>query len=234
MRRRLALVLLLAFIGAVLFFLIFPNLDIAVERPFFKAKGLFLLVRSPFGDWVHFTGVPQMVRLTIIVAGVAAVSAFFGRRLFGLSLADAVFILAVFAIGPGLLANAVLKDHSGRPRPEDSAVFGGRFPYAAPLAFDGACPRNCSFVAGDPSAAFALLAPACLLPGRWRRRGILGAFFLGAAVGLVRMLQGGHYFSDVIFAGLVVAATTLALHWALFRADGAPRFQPPAWARLRF
>ena len=234
MRRRLALALLIVFVVATLVFSVFPDLDIAVERSFVRADGLFLLMGSPVFDWVHGTGVPQMVRLVIVVAVMAAVTAFFGWRFLGISFAGAIFILAVFAIGPGLLANAVLKDHSGRPRPEDSAQFGGQFAYAAPFAFDGACPRNCSFVAGDPSAAFALLAPACLLPGRWRRRGIIGALLVGGAVGLIRMMQGGHYFSDVIFAGLVVAATTLALHWAMFRADGSPRFESPAWARLRF
>jgi len=56
-----------------------------------------------------------------------------------------------------------------------------------------------------------------------RRAGIAVALALGALLGLMRMLQGGHFLSDVIFSGIVVSATVLFLHWAMFTADDAPR-----------
>ena len=61
----------------------------------------------------------------------------------------ALFVFAVFIIGPGLLGNTLLKDHSGRPRPYQVREFGGSLDYVGPLAFNGTCARNCSFVSGE-------------------------------------------------------------------------------------
>ena len=65
----------------------------------------------------------------------------------------------------------------------------------------GNCPKNCSFVAGEPSSAFWTLAPAVLLPLPWRAIATAAALGFGAAVGLPRMTAGAHFFSDVVFAG---------------------------------
>ena len=70
---------------------------------------------------------------------------------------------------------------------------------------------------------FAFLAPALLLPARRRRIGIAASLLLGGSLGLLRMLMGGHFLSDVIFSALLVWATVLVLHSAMFQVDGAPR-----------
>jgi lipid A 4'-phosphatase len=222
-RGRLALGLLAATVASVVVFSLFPALDLGVARALMASDGLFLGQNSYPLNWLHENAVPWMVELCLAFFALALLARLFGRSIAGISRTEALFVIAVFALGPGLLANTLLKDHSGRPRPTDSQPFGGPWAYAAPLAFNGACPKNCSFVSGDAAAGFAFLAPAAILPRRWRRRGILGALTLGGAIGVMRMLQGGHFFGDVIFAGLLVAATTLALHWAMFRADGAAR-----------
>lgn len=223
MRGGLALALLAATAASILVFALFPDFDLLVARALLRSDGLFLGQNSQPLNWLHVNAVPWMVMLCLAFYGLALLARLFGWSLAGISRKEALFVIAVFALGPGLLANTLVKDHSGRPRPIDSRPFGGPLAYAAPLAFDGACTSNCSFVSGDAAAGFAFLAPAAVLPRRWRRRGILGALALGGAIGVVRMLQGGHYFSDVIFAGLLVAATALALHWAMFRAEGVPR-----------
>jgi lipid A 4'-phosphatase len=57
--------------------------------------------------------------------------------------------------------------------------------------------------------AFALAFPR----RRWRWLGLgLG---LGAAIGLVRILQGGHFLSDVVFSGVVNAMVFVLLYWVL-------------------
>jgi lipid A 4'-phosphatase len=70
---------------------------------------------------------------------------------------------------------------------------------------------------------FGFLAVALLLPVSRRNMGAMVAIALGAAIGVMRILQAGHFLSDVVFSGIVVAATVLALHWAMFHADGTPR-----------
>jgi len=225
-RRKLALALLAATAASIVVFSLFPELDLSVARALLRPDGLFLGQNSYLFNWLHEKAVPWMVKLCLAFFVLALLARLFGRSIAGISVKEALFVIAVFAIGPGLLANTLAKDHSGRPRPTDAQPFGGPFAYAAPFAFDGACPNNCSFVSGDAAAGFGFLAPAALLPRRWRKQGIVGALVLGVVVGLMRMLQGGHFLSDVIFAGLLVAATTLAIHWAIFRPRSRPRGGP--------
>jgi lipid A 4'-phosphatase len=221
-RRRGALVLLGAAGLAVALFLAEPRLDLAVARWTLAGKG-FLLDHWAVFAWLH-RWIGLLVGLCLGFFALAAIAARLGRSIAGLGPWHAAFVFALFILGPGLVANTLLKDHSGRPRPYQVREFGGPLDYVGPLAFDGACPRNCSFVSGDASAAFAYIGPALLLPRRRRAAGVAGAVLLGGGVGLMRMLQGGHFLADVIFAGLVVAATALALHWAIFREDGQPRW----------
>ena len=79
-----------------------------------------------------------------------------------------VLMLLTLALGPGVVANVVLKEHWGRPRPIDVTEFGGAEHFRPWWDPRGDCPKNCSFVAGEPSGAFWTLAPAALVPPPWR------------------------------------------------------------------
>src|SRR5690606_35107872 len=50
-----------------------------------------------------------------------------------------------------------------------------------------------------------------LAPGRRRALAVAGVTVLGALAGLGRMMQGGHFLSDVIFAGVFVYAVAWLL-----------------------
>jgi lipid A 4'-phosphatase len=222
MRRRAAFILLGATVLCVALFLLFPDLDLVVARRMLRADGHFLLFWIDPFIYVH-VAVQYLVPAAVVFFIVAAIAYGRGRKIWGITAWQALYVIAVFLIGPGLLVNTVVKDHSHRPRPGQTMEFGGDSPYARPFDFTGACAENCSFVAGDPAAGFAFLAVAFLLPARRRKAGVAGAILLGSAIGLMRMLQGSHFFSDVIFCGLLVSATALTFHWAMFRADGSPR-----------
>jgi lipid A 4'-phosphatase len=222
-RRRAALLLALVTAVALGLFLVFPELDLAVGRGMTASDGRFLLAGSRLFTILHLA-TPYWVGLCIGYFVAAALAQLIGRPIAGLGVWQALYVVAVFVIGPGLLANALLKEHSGRPRPQDVLQFQGSYVYAAPFAFDGACEHNCSFVAGEPSAAFALVGPALLLAPRWRRAGMAGALIFGVLIGLLRMYQGGHFLSDVVFAGILSVATALGLHWLMFDAKGRPRW----------
>jgi lipid A 4'-phosphatase len=126
-------------------------------------------------------------------------------------------ILLTFLIGPGLLANAVLKDHWARPRPAQIIEFGGKQTFKPWWDPRGSCRKNCSFVAGEPSAGFALLAIAVLAPLAWRLPAIAFALGFGLFVGALRIAAGGHFVSDVIFAGVLTAVVVWILHGFIYR-----------------
>jgi len=130
---------------------------------------------------------------------------------------SALFLIVTLALGPGLLANVILKEYWGRSRPIYVTQFHStdRFiPWWNPR---GDCPSNCSFIAGEPSGAFWTLAPAALAPPQWRALAYGGALAFGAAVGFLRIAGGGHFFTDVIFAGVFIFLLIWVTHGLLFR-----------------
>ncbi len=113
----------------------------------------------------------------------------------------AIFLIATLALAPGLVVNLVLKDYWGRPRPVDVTEFGGKEHFVPWWDPRGDCEKNCSFVSGDVSGAFWSLAPAALAPAPWRPLAYAAALTFGSAMGVMRMMAGGHFLSDVFFAG---------------------------------
>jgi lipid A 4'-phosphatase len=129
----------------------------------------------------------------------------------------AVFLLLSLALGPGILANAVLKDHWGRVRPIDVAEFGGTGRFTPWWDPRGACRANCSFIGGEPSGAFWTVAPAALTPPQWRPLAYAAALAFGAGVGTLRIAAGGHFFTDVAFAGVFMFLVAWTLYGLIYR-----------------
>jgi lipid A 4'-phosphatase len=127
----------------------------------------------------------------------------------------AVLMLVSFALGPGLLVNGILKDHWARPRP--NSVFSGDWEFKPWWDPRGACDGNCSFVSGEASSAFWLLAPAAMAPAPWTVPAIAAATAFGAAVGGARIVTGGHFLSDVLFAGVFTALVIWLCHGWIYR-----------------
>ena len=107
------------------------------------------------------------------------------------------------AIGPGLIVNLGFKDHWGRPRPYQTQDFNGPTHSNPGTTTDGACKRNCSFVSGEASTGFWMVAPASVLPPPWRGPAIVAALAFGFGASLLRLAFGGHYLSDVLLGGLI-------------------------------
>lgn len=215
--KRVFLVLLLATVTCAALFLAFPGIDLAVEHGVLRrSDGGFRLDGVGWARLVN-RGVPWLMIALAVGMALIAVAALRRRAVCGLGLRQIGYVAAVFLLGPALLANAVLKDHLGRARPRDVLAGAGAVAFTPPFVPSQACPRNCSFPAGDASAGFAFLGLALVLPRGRRLAGVAGAVALGSFLGAVRMLQGAHYFSDVIFAGLLMALVAVGLHLLWFR-----------------
>jgi lipid A 4'-phosphatase len=217
MNRTGLLIALAIAVVAGLIFGLYPQLDLIVAERFFDPVA---------GQWAAI-GLPQTRARTIVswlIALIAApaVVAFplklvFPRRPLILPGRAAVLMIVTLALGPGLLANIILKDNWGRPRPIDVTAFHGTEPFVPWWDPRGQCPKNCSFVAGEPSGAFWTLAPAALAPPHWRTLAYGAALAFGAGIGLLRMAGGGHFFSDVVFAGVLTFLLIWLVHGLLYR-----------------
>jgi lipid A 4'-phosphatase len=203
-----------------LLFLFVPGIDLAASRLFYLPGEGFPLVGWAPLRLVEGT-IPWLTKLivAVVVLG-AAWLAVTGRALWRLDRKALVFIVAATALGPGLIANTVLKDHWGRARPHQIEEFGGTRQFTpAPLPASQ-CQRNCAFVSGHAALGFSLTSFAMLLPsGRRRRVALAAALGFGALVGLARIAIGHHFLSDVVYAGLIVFATNWLLHRAIVKHD---------------
>jgi lipid A 4'-phosphatase len=142
----------------------------------------------------------------------------------------ALALSLMMVIGPGLIVNALLKDHWGRPRPKQTEEFGGTQsfrPYYLPN-FSEETNGLKSFPCGHCSMGFYFFSLA-LVGRQYGKRwvfftGLFLAIFLGVALSIARMLQGGHYLSDVLMSGLLMWLTAVAIDKALFdREDSSPQ-----------
>ncbi len=205
-------------IGALLLFA--PGIDLAASRLFYvPGEGFALVGWAP----LRFVegAIPWITKLIVLVAVLgAAWLALTGRPLWRLDGKALVFIVAATAIGPGLIANTLLKDHWGRARPHQTEEFGGTRRFTpAPLPASE-CERNCAFVSGHAALGFSLASFALLLPfGPRRRIALTAALGFGALVGLGRIAVGHHFLSDVVYAGLIVFATSWLLYKGIVARD---------------
>ena len=129
----------------------------------------------------------------------------------------AIFLIGTLALGPGVLANGILKDHWARMRPADITQLGGTYPFTPWWDPRGPCTENCSFIAGEPSGAFWTLAPAALAPPQWRPLAYAAALLFGTALGALRIAGGAHFFSDVVFAGVLIFLLIWTMYGLIYR-----------------
>jgi membrane-associated PAP2 superfamily phosphatase len=216
-RTGLVLALVVAIVVGVLFG-VYPRLDLAISAFFYDPhSGLFRVNVQP---WVLHSrdGARYLVALIAAPAFLAIVGKLLlpHRRMLVRGRA-ALFLILTLALGPGVLTNVILKDNWPRARPIDVKELGGTDRFTPWWDPRGDCPANCSFIAGEPSGAFWTLAAAALAPPQWRMAAYAGALTFGAAVGALRIAAGGHFFTDVAFAGVFTFLLIWLLHGLIFR-----------------
>jgi membrane-associated PAP2 superfamily phosphatase len=203
--------------GVGVVFGLFPNLDLALSRLVFDKINPGFARAGPVMDWVR-DGSMGLVALIAAPAFVApVVKLLLPRRPLLIPARAALFLIATLLLAPGLVTNIVLKDYWGRPRPVAIAQFGGGEPFVPWWDPRGPCRNNCSFVAGEPSGAFWTMAAATLAPAPWRPLAYGAAVGFGLGVGFIRMTLGGHFFTDVVFAGVLTFLVIWLVHGAIYR-----------------
>jgi lipid A 4'-phosphatase len=207
-------------------FLATSEIDLAVARLFYAPETGFVGRRL---GWVEALRQAFVVLYfgTIALCLVGLGLIWRGRpQWLGLGKAHWLFLAACLAAGPGLVANLILKDQWGRARPSQVVEFGGTRAFTPPLLIANQCRRNCSFVSGEASSTFVTLYAAAALLPQWSVALVVGGTVGGLATGLIRMAQGAHFLSDIIFAGVFMALTVLVLRPLILRdRQGVP--DPP-------
>ena len=197
--------------GAGAVFLAAPDIDLAVARLFYVPDVGFVGQRLAWVEALRWAFIVLYFgTIALCLTGLGMV--WRGRpRWLRLGRTEWLFLAACLAAGPGLVANLILKDQWGRARPRQVVEFGGSKAFTPALVPSDQCPRNCSFVSGEASSTFVTFYAAAALVPQWSVALVIAGTAGGLVTGLIRMSQGAHFLSDVVFAGVFMALTVLAL-----------------------
>jgi len=184
--------------------------DLAVSAPF-CIEG-----KWPIGylfPWQALYRLDRIPAVALAVFGLAACAASFFRGDLRHWRRAGLFLVLLLALGPGLMVNAVFKDHWGRPRPREIVQFGGQKQFLHPWQ-KGEDGNGRSFPSGHASAAFYMTAPFFIYRRRNKRlaRGwLLAGLCFGVLMSVARITQGGHFLSDSLWSWGMVYLCALFL-----------------------
>ena len=185
------------------FFQYESNIDLLITQHFYLSQNTFFLETQ---TWANMSRTVLYASMWCVVG---IIGFLFALRLVRphlnfIPIKSLVYTLSVLILVPVILINGVFKDNFGRPRPRDITEFAGVKIFQPAWSISQQCSTNCSFVCGDSSAAFCFWL---FLPFFKRRRYKLAygtlVFLVGAFYGYIRIGQGAHFFSDVIFSVLL-------------------------------
>jgi len=183
------------------------TLDLAVARLFYHPEN----PADPWFEqndvlWEFFYRAAPWLTAVLLLGSLTVLCASLLKEHYQKYRAPAIFVFLVVALGPGLFVNAVFKPYWGRPRPREVVELGGKHEYR-PFYSPAVGAPGKSFPCGHCSVAFSFGAGWWLLR---RRRpvlaasGLAGSIAFGTMMGVGRIAAGGHFLSDVVWAGLIV------------------------------
>lgn len=202
---------------ALVIFISKPAIDIAVSNLFFAPQSGFWLDQSSlFAELrsLYLQGV-YSVLLSAVALWYLSLRL---RQEVKISPAVWGFVVTAIIVGPGLITNSIFKEHWGRARPANIDTFGGEASFTLPFRLADECARNCSFVSGEGSAIAMVLFLFIALAWPHLRNARKPVMILAcgiAAFGIaMRVMMGRHFFSDTIFAVLIMAVVAIVLYRA--------------------
>jgi lipid A 4'-phosphatase len=215
---------------------IFANgaLDIAAARAFFRPDAADHWPLAREFPWLLLYKAASWITASLVVAGLGAFALSFARKRRHWR-GPATLVLLSTVIGPGLIGNAVLKDHWQHPRPRDLIALGGALHYV-PSPLIGR-QGGASFPCGHCTVGF-LYGIGWWI---WRRRrprwaaaSLATGLLAGTLLGIGRMAAGAHFLSDAIWSALLAYGVTHILSRHLLQPDEvgvdvSP--QEPEWRR---
>ncbi len=175
----------------------FTDLDIVISSFFYKNGWIY--GEQPIWHLLYHYGIFPGLFLAITSLLFFCLS-WFKQSFFHWKLPTAIILLTLL-LGPGLLVNVIGKGYWGRPRPRDITVFNGSEPFHR-WTQPGIPGKGKSFPSGHPSVGY-LFCVFFFLESKSKRRWLWLSFGIGfgTIMGMARIIQGGHFASDVLWSG---------------------------------
>ena len=195
------------------------NLDIKVQKLFYQpdSDSGWYLKNHPFWQFGYHYGTLPAILLTF-GALIAFILSWIKPKLKNLRRYFLLIILTLI-IGPGLLVNAMFKDHWGRPRPRQVQEFGGNWEFKE-IWERGTPGKGKSFPCGHCSMGFFFITLYYCFKRKHKVLAYASFAFsiaLGMFIGFARISQGGHFLSDVVWSWGLTFLTATALYYFVLK-----------------
>lgn len=217
-----------------------PQVDVWFSQRYWTPGGGFFHARNPL-VLAFYDYTPALGHALLALAALLAVAApwlarhalrrsrpDWAQRLTGRWRRTAIGVVLVAVLSSGLAVELGLKNTIGRPRPVQTTEFGGQERFLPVFQVGQHPDRHRSFVSGHAAAGFTLISLGLFATPAWRRRWFLAGLVAGSAVGLGRIMQGGHYLSDVVFSFYVVWISCELVAFGMRRFDRRHRPTSPS------
>ena len=215
-------ILIIISIILAIIFRCFPIIDLYVSSLFYNTESGFAYKDLLISD-IFYRGVIYLANIIIISSlTLLVVKLILRDKLKFVKLRSILFIVITLALGPGLLVNAILKENVGRARPHYVTEFGSAQEFTPAFVIANECETNCSFVSGHASFGFFLMSFAFLITNK-RKRFVawLLLLILASYTAFSRVMDGAHFLSDIVFAGIFTYLTIKLVYEFLYINDDA-------------
>lgn len=194
---------------------LFRDIDLSLSRRFYN-DGQFVWQDNAVAK-VMGKGIPEvLVGIAVVIFIIWLAGKSRHKDYLGINTKVMLLTSGTMFLGPILIINGIFKSFWGRARPRDVVQFGGDKLFTPPLEISDQCQWDCSFMSGHTAVAFWTLSLALLAPRKYRSLAISVVLIFGTAMAVVRIGQGAHFFSDVLFSALVNIALVLWVYKRLF------------------
>jgi len=203
--------LALGFFAISIIFYIRPLLDIEVMKFFYQEGVGFVHAHNSAVKYL-FRAVPILTIAYVVIIIAKTIYISIKDRTNFKKIFLHITVLLSLAVGSGVIVNLMLKDNFGRARPKQIKEFGALKEFSPVYQMSDQCIKNCSFSSGHAAAGFSFTTLAYLAPPALQLPIYFFGIIFGLLVGFGRILQGGHFLSDVLTSAWIV----LAVNYVLF------------------
>ncbi len=199
--------------GTMLFLL--TDLDLQLQRSFYHPDEGWHLNDNVLIQFLYrYSNLPALI---ISIGSLLVLAVGFSIKKYSIYRKICLYLLLTMIIGPGLIVNSVFKENWGRPRPRHIEEFGGRLEHL-PVIQTGTRGAGKSFPCGHASMGYYFFTLYFIFKAK--RKKLAAAFFVfalvsGTAIGFGRMVQGGHFASDVLWSAGFNYLTAMVLFYLL-------------------
>ena len=187
-----------------------PSLDLYVSSLFYKGASQFELQSFDLTSILFRDILLPLILIYILILPIVGRFFKIDKIFFNykFSIKEIVLLWISQIISVLIFVNLILKNFWGRARPNDVVELGGKESFSPWFEITNACETNCSFVSGDASVGFSIIILYLITK---KIIFLYASFVAGLVLGLIRIMAGGHFLSDIFFAGFFIVILNIIL-----------------------